>query len=122
DQVDADEVAVLGIHAVGLGDVQFAAGLLLVDGNEAPAAIGVFPEDAERPRLGFRDDADDAAAIGRAVTLVGLLDAQQCAVADPCRGARLRPPRKDDADFWRGAAFLNVPFGGSGDQLAVAIA
>ena len=54
-------------------------------------------------------------------SLVRLLDAQQCAVADPGRGARLRPARNDDADFWRGAAFLDVPFGGSGDQLAVGV-
>src|SRR5205085_1849778 len=110
------------IHAVSLGDVQLAAGLLLVDGNKAAAAIGVFAEDAERARPGMRDDADDAAAIGRAVGLVRLLDAQQRAVADAGRGARLRAAREDDADFWRGAAFFLVPFGGGGEQLAVRVA
>src|SRR5205085_475026 len=108
DQVDADEVAVLGIHAVGLRDVQLAAGLLLVDGHETPATIRVLAEDAERARLGVRDDANDTAAIGRAIGLIRLLDTQQGAVADASGGARLRPAWKGDADFWRGAALFFV--------------
>ena len=63
-QIDADEVAILGAAGVGTGDVQFASGLLLVDGHEPAAAIGQFAEDAQQPRTGVIDDFDDAPAIG----------------------------------------------------------
>ena len=49
--------------AVGPGDVQFAAGLLLVDRNQPPAAAGQGAEDSEHAGLGVIDDLDDAAAI-----------------------------------------------------------
>ena len=39
-EIDADEVAILGAAGVRRRDVQFAAGLLLVDGNEPAAAVG----------------------------------------------------------------------------------
>ena len=122
DQIDADEVAVFGAPAVGLRDVQLAAGLLLVDGDETSAAVRVFAEDAERARLRFRDDANDAATIRRAVGLIRLLDTKQGAVADTGGGAGLRPARNHDADLWRGAALFLVPFGGRGEQFAVAVA
>ena len=40
DQVDADEIAILGAAGVGLGDVEFASGLLLVDRDQPAAAVG----------------------------------------------------------------------------------
>ncbi len=51
-EIDADEVAVLGAAGIRWRDVQFAAGLLLVDGNEPAAAAGGFAEDAEQARCG----------------------------------------------------------------------
>ena len=112
-QIDADEVAILGAKRVRLGDVQFAAGLLLVDRDQASAAVRVLAEDAEDARPGVIDDLDDPPAIGDAVAggLVEFFDAQQRAVADAGCGAGLRPPRDMDADFRRLAAFDLVPFG-----------
>ena len=121
-EIDADEVAVLGAAGIRWRDVQFAAGLLLVDGNEPAAAAGGLPEDAEQPRAGVIDHLDDAAAIERAVALIQLLDAHQRAVADAGGGSRLRAARHVNADFWRGAAFFRVPFGGSSEQFAVGVA
>ncbi len=122
DQVDADEIAVGGARCVGLGNVELAPGLLLVDGNEPSAAIGKRAEYAEHAGLGVIDHLDDASAIDGACAVFQLLDPQQRAVADACRGARLRTAGNMDADFWRLAAFDLVPFGRSGDQLAVAVA
>src|SRR5205807_2790022 len=96
-------------------------GLLFIDGNEPPAAIGKDAKNSKDARLGVIDDLDDAPAVRRALDVVGFLDPQQRAVADAGGGARLRPARKLDADLWRGAAFFLVPFGGAGDQLAVGI-
>src|ERR1019366_317005 len=104
-QIDADEIAVLGAMAVGLGDVQFAAGLLLVDRNEPSAAAGQGAEDPEHAGLGVIDHLDDASAIGRAFTVVGFLDVQQRAVADTGCGARLRTSGNMDAYLRRFAAF-----------------
>src|SRR6185295_14274253 len=112
---------VLGTPAVDLRNVQLAAGLLLVDGDETSAAVRIFPEDSERTRLRFRDDTNDAAAIRRAVGLVRFLDTKQGAVADTGGGAGLRPARNHDADLWRGAALFLVPFGGRGEQFAVGV-
>ena len=39
DEIDADEVAILSAAGVGLGDVEFASGLLLVDRHQPAAAI-----------------------------------------------------------------------------------
>ena len=39
-EIDADEIAVLGAGTVGFRDVQFAAGLFLVDRNQPAAAAG----------------------------------------------------------------------------------
>ncbi len=124
DEIDADEIAVLGAAGVGLRDVQFAAGLLLVDRDQPSAAAGNGAEDSEHAGPGVIDDLDDAAAIDRAfaVALFEFLDAQQRTVADTCRGARLRPPWNMNADFRRLAAFHLIPFGGNGDQFAVAVA
>src|SRR5713101_3413507 len=119
-QVDADEVAVLGATSIALGNIQLAAGLLLVDRNQAPAATGQGAEDSEDAGLGVIDDLDDAPAI--AVALIQLLDAQQRAVAHPCCGAGLRTSGNMDADLRRLAAFDLIPLGGRCDQFAVAIA
>ena len=94
---------------VGFGDVQFAAGLLLVDGNEPPAAVGQGAEDAEHAGLGVIDDLDDAAAIGAGPRCRRPFDAQQRAVADAGRGAGLRAARHMDADFRRGRRFPPRP-------------
>ncbi len=84
-QIDADEIAVLGAVGVGLGDVQFAAGLLLVDRHQPSAAVGQRAEDAEHAGLGVIDHLDDAAAIGGAFAVVRLLDRAAA------RGRRRRP-------------------------------
>ena len=123
-QIDADEVAILGTERVGLGDVQFAAGLLLVDRDQASAAVGILAENSEHACLAVIDDLEDPSAIGNAVTnaVLKLFDPQQRAVADTGGGAGLRPPRNVDADSWRLAVFDLIPFGWNGDQLAVAVA
>src|SRR5580693_5096445 len=123
-EIDADEVAALGTERVGLGDVQFAAGLLLVDRDQASAAVGIPAEDSEHARLAVIDDLEDSPAIGDAVAnaILELFDPQQRAVADAGRSARLCPPRHVDADFGWLAVFDLVPFGRNGDQLAVAVA
>src|SRR5882672_7549415 len=121
-QIDADEIAILGAVAVGLGDVQFTADLLLVDRNEPSAAIGQGAEDSEHAGFGVIDHLDDAAAIDGAFAVVQLLDPQQRAVADTCRRARMRTSGNVDADFRRFAVFHLIPFGGRRDQFAVAVA
>src|SRR5712691_9108934 len=90
-QFHADEIAVLGATRIALGNVQFAAGLLLVDRNEPSAAAGQDTENSEHAGFGVIDDFDDAPAIGGAsIAFLELLDAQQRAVADTCRCAWLR--------------------------------
>src|SRR5205814_9473664 len=94
-QIDADEIAVFGASGVRLCDVQFAAGLFLVDRDEASAAAREGAENSEHARLGVIDDLDDAPAIDRAFAVVffELFDAQQRAVTDACRRTRLWPIR-----------------------------
>src|SRR5712691_937378 len=121
-QIDADEIAILGAVAVGLGDVQFAADLLLVDRNEPSAAIGQGAEDSEHAGFGVIDHLDDAPAIDGAFAVVQLLDPQQRAVADTCLRARLGTSGNMDADFRRSAVLHLIPFGGRRDQFAVAVA
>src|SRR5258708_26184974 len=121
-QVDADEIAVLGATGIALGNVQLAAGLLLVDRHQPSAAAGQGAEDSEDAGLGVIDDLDDAPAIGAAVALLQLLDAQQRAVADPGGRARLRTSGNMDADLRRLAVFDLIPLGGRCDQFAVAVA
>src|SRR5258708_2943561 len=121
-QVDAHEIAVLGATGIALGNVQLAAGLLLVDRYQPSAAVGQGAEDSEDAGLGVIDDLDDAPAIGAAVALIQLLDAQQCAVAHPCGRARLRTSGNMDADLRRLAVFDLIPLGGRRDQFAVAVA
>src|SRR6185295_10550184 len=116
NEIDADEVAVLGAAGIRLCDVQFTPGLFLVDGNEPAATARSLSEDAEQPRSRVIEHLDDAAAIKRAFALVQLLDAHQRAVADAGSRSRLRAARHVNADFWRGAAFFRVPFGGSSEQ------
>src|SRR5882757_3911547 len=67
DQIDADEIAVFGALGVSLGNVQFAAGLLLVDGDQPSTAVGERPKNSEDAGLGVIDDLDDAPAIGAGV-------------------------------------------------------
>ena len=54
-EIDADEVAVLGAAGIGLGDVQFAPGLFLVDRDQPSAAVGQCAEDAEHAGPGVID-------------------------------------------------------------------
>src|SRR5260370_10632099 len=62
-QVDADEIAVLGATGIAPGNVQLAAGLLLVDWNQPSAALGQGAEDSEDPVLCVIDDLTHAPAI-----------------------------------------------------------
>ena len=55
-------------------------------------------------------------------SVVGLLDAQQRAVADTGHFARPRLAQRPDMDLGRVAVRLLVPFGRDGDQFAVAVA
>src|ERR1700676_1644914 len=110
-QIDADEIAILGATGIGLGDVEFAAGLFLVDRDQPSAAIGGLAKNAEHAGLGVIDDLDDAAAIDAAFGIVEFLDSEQRAVADTCRRARLWTPRNMNADLRRLAAFDLIPFG-----------
>src|SRR5579872_2288047 len=98
DEIDADEIAIFGIKRVGLGDVEVAPCLLLIDRNEAPAATGVLAENSEHARLGVVDDFDDPAAVDDAVALAlgQFFDADQRAVADAGRRAEPRPSRHMD--------------------------
>ena len=50
----------------------------------------------------------------------GFVGAQENAVADARGFARFGLARRHDADFRRRAVLLFVPFGGDGDQFAVA--
>src|SRR5579883_954204 len=122
DQIHADEIAVLRMMAIGLRDVELAPGLLAVDRDEPAAAVGEAAKDAEDAALAVIDDLDDAAAIGCAFAFIRRLDAQQHAIAD---AAGLGGPclaRQMDADLRRFAVLDLVPFGGRGDQFAVAVA
>src|SRR5713226_8896520 len=111
-EVDTDEIAILGATSIGLRDVQFPAGLLLVDRNQPSAAAGQGAEDSQHAGPSVIDDLDDAAAIDGAFAVVRLLDAQQRAVADTGGRAGLRTARNMDADLRRLAAFHLIPFGG----------
>src|SRR5258705_13700871 len=108
-QIDADEISVLGATGIALGNIQLAAGLLLVDRYQPSAAAGQGAEDSEDAGLGVIDDLDDAPAIGAAVALIQPLDAQQRAVAHACGGARLRTSGNMDADLRRLAGFDLIP-------------
>ena len=94
----------------------------LSTGTSRPPPPGACRKMPSSARAGVIDHLDDAAAIERAVALIQLLDAHQRAVADAGGRARLRAARHVNADFWRGAAFLGVPFGGRGEQFAVGVA
>ena len=96
---DADEIAVAGLAAIGLGDAEFLVAHLLVHRHDAAAAgARVFAEHAEDALGGARQQLDHAAGIGRAAGLAQRRDAHQRAVADARRrrpaDARLCSARK----------------------------
>src|SRR3954454_18373803 len=66
-QVDADQIAVLGAAAIGLGDIEFAAGLLLVHRHQPSATTGQRSKDSKHAGLGVIDYLDDAAVISAAL-------------------------------------------------------
>src|SRR5207249_7571606 len=114
-QIDADEIAVLGAAGISRSDIQFAAGLLLVDRNQPATAAGQASEDSEHAGLGATNDLDDAPALGGAIALIEFLVPQRRAIADTCGDACLRRPGTVDADF-RGLAVLYfIPSGGRRD-------
>ena len=76
DQIDADEVAIFRAAGIGLGDVEFAPGLLLVDRHQPSATAGQRVKNAEHARLGMIDDLDDAADVGVGFVVGIGLDAQ----------------------------------------------
>src|SRR5262249_39530379 len=72
--------------------------------------------------LGAVDDFDDAAAMADLPTfLLGLLDPQERAVADPCDLSRPSTTRNVDADFRRRAVGLLVPLRPHRNELAVGV-
>jgi hypothetical protein len=87
DQFDADQVAILRAAGVSGRNGEFAAGLLLVDGDHAAVAIWHQAEDSENAVGGLVEQFDHAAAIGLVVLAVGLFNAQQGAIANTGNGA-----------------------------------
>jgi hypothetical protein len=87
DQFDADQVAILRAAGVSGRNGEFAAGLLLVDGDHAAVAIWHQAEDSENAVGGLVEQFDHAAAIGLVVFAVGLFNAQQGAIANTGNGA-----------------------------------
>ena len=122
--LDADEIAVAGLAAIGLGDAELLVAHLLVHRHDAAAArVRVFAEHAEDAPGGARQQLDHAAGIGRPPGLVQRRDAHQCAIADARRGrpsdARFAGRENRDA---RQRPERLFPFGRHGDQVAVAVA
>ena len=124
-EIDRDEIAVLGVLQIGRGDDQLAA--LLVDRHD-PRAARLQPDDAERRRRLLVEHADDARrardALRQIVRDFGL--AQQHAIADAGRRGASRPApglRLGEHQHQRRRPVrLLVPFVGHGEQLAVGIA
>ena len=73
-QVDADEVAILGAPGIGLGNVQFAPGLFLVDRNQAPFAARQRAEETLKERPGKITQAEALAELARAGAQLQLLE------------------------------------------------
>ena len=123
-QIDADEVAILGTSVSVLAMFNSRPACFLSTGIRRPLPSAMLAENSEHARLAVIDDLEDPSAIGNAVTnaILELFDPQQRAVADASGGAGLHPSRHVDADFGRLAVFDLIPFGRNGDQFAVAVA
>src|SRR5579859_7187058 len=67
NQIDADEIAVLGAERVWLSDVQLATGLFFVDRDQAAASVDILAEYAEHARLGVIEHFQNASAVGDTV-------------------------------------------------------
>ena len=79
-------------------------------------------ENPQHAVLGMIDDLDDAATMANAAVFVGLIDAEQHAVAETGGFARSRFAWNGDTDLGCGSVRVLVPFVGRGDEIAVAVA
>ena len=121
--LDRDEIAILRIAGRTRQDREFAADELLVDRREPTTAIRQLAEDSESALLCTVDELDDAPGVADGVAVgVRFLDPHQGAVANAGGFALPRLTRSEDADFWRRAVGLFVPFGRNREQFAVAVA
>ena len=75
-----------------------------------------FAEDPQHAVLGMIDNLDDAAAVADAGVFIGFFDMQQDAVANAGGLPGLRFALNGNADFWRRAVRLFVPFVGGGER------
>jgi hypothetical protein len=121
ENVDRNEIAVLGAAFLAGRDVERLSEPLLVHRLDAAAAALFGVEDAELALSLARQQFDDAPEIDRIPVRV-LFDAEQSAIAD-ARGdlGFLAAARDHDEDFRRRAVFLFVPFGGRREQVAVLV-
>ena len=123
NEIDADEIAVLGAIAVGLCDVQFAAGLLLVDRDQPSAAPGKGAEDSEHAGLGVIDDLDDPPAIDRAFAVALSSFSTRSSARSPTPAAVPGCGRRGTWIRIFGASPLSTsPIRSACDQFAVAVA
>ena len=120
--LDRDQIAILRVGGRTCGNGQLLAEHLLVDRFQAPAAVLGLAENSQHAVLRMIDDLDDAAAVTNSIVLLGLLDAQQDAIAEAGGFAGPRFARHVDADFRRGPVRFLVPFVRGGDEIAVAVA
>src|SRR5271166_692964 len=122
-RLDCDEVAVFSVARHGGGHEEIAARGTLLDGERAARAVLRFLEDRVDARLHLVEDLDDAARIG------GLLAGGVRIELDPHEDARADGRRRSAVALRARAAYENAgrrslfaPFGGPGDELAVAVA
>ena len=106
-------------------DAEFAAiHVLLVDRHDTAAAARIRAKNPEHLRFRARQKLYDAPGIGRFASLRALhqFHPQQRAVAGGRRGrTRLLPGLGHDQDLRR-RSLAHVPFGGRGEEIAVAVA
>ena len=118
---DGDEIAVARFAGLAGGHEIFARRASLLDGKRAARAVGRGAIDGEGARLDLVEDLDHPARIGRRCSSgVGV-------ELDPHQDPRAQARRRRAVALQAGAAHENswartvlAPFGGLGDQLAVA--
>ena len=119
---DGDEIAVARFAGLAGGHEIFARRAALLDGKRAARAVGRGAIDGEGARLDLVEDLDHPARIGRRCSSgVGV-------ELDPHQDPRAHARRRRAVALQAGAAHENswaravlAPFGGLGDQLAVAV-
>src|SRR5580704_8006068 len=115
--LDSNEIAVHGGCRCARRNRKFAAKLLLVDRNQAAAAIWKSAENAEHAVLGTVNDLDDASVC----FFAGSLNANEGTIAHAGCFAGFGAARRRDVDDWRLTMSLFVPFGRPRQKFAVAV-